>query len=61
MNKFLGILLVFVIINGFSSLTSFMFPTIPVDKIFPIQVWINALLLFAVFLPNSVAPFLKNL
>ena len=61
MNKFVGILLIFLVTNGFFSLTSFMFPTIPVDKTFPIQIWINALLLFAVFLPNSVAPFLINL
>ena len=41
------ILALFLTINGFFSLLSFLFPTMPADKILPIQLWINALLLFS--------------
>jgi hypothetical protein len=55
------ILALFLAINGFFSLTSFLFPTMKLDKIMPIQLWINALLLFSLFLQSSVAPFLPNI
>ena len=61
MNKYLMILALFLTINGFFSLTSFLFPSIPSDKILSIQLWINALLLFSVFLPGTVAPFLPRI
>ena len=61
MNKVLVIILAFIFVNGFFSLTSFLFPTISIDKTLPIQFWINALLLFAVFLPGNVASFLPTL
>ena len=61
MNKYLMILALFLAINGFSSLTSFLFPSIPADKILSIQLWINALLIFALFLPSNVAPFLSRI
>ena len=61
MNKYLWILALFLVINGFFQLTTFLFPTIPADKVLSIQLWINALLLFAAFLPNSVAAFLPSL
>ena len=61
MNKYIMILALFLAINGFFSITSFLFPSMPADKILPVQLWINALLLFALFLPNTVAPFLINL
>jgi len=55
------ILALFLTINGFFSLTSFLFPSMPSDKILSIQLWINALLLFSVFLPGTVAPFLPRI
>ena len=61
MNKLLFILIAFVIVNGGFSLMGFIAPTLPIDKIAPIQLWINSLFVFACFLPSSVAPFLKNL
>ena len=61
MNKYLMILALFLAINGFCSLISFLFPTMPADKILSIQLWINALLIFALFLPGTVAPFLSNI
>jgi hypothetical protein len=61
MNKYIVILALFLAINGFFSLTSFLFPTMKLDKIMPIQLWINALLIFSLFLQNSVAPFLPNI
>lgn len=61
MNKYIIIPSLFLAINGLLSITSFLFPIIPVDKILPIQLWINALLLFGLFLPNHVAPFLMTL
>lgn len=61
MNKYLMILALFLTINGFFSLLSFLFPTMPADKILPIQLWINALLLFSLFLQGSVASFLPRI
>ncbi len=61
MNKYIMIILGFVFFNGFISLLSFSFPTIPVDKILPIQLWGNALFLFALILPQQVAPFLMQI
>jgi len=55
------ILLSFVFINGFFSLFTFIFPTLPIDKIIPTQIWINAILVFSVLLPQTSAPFLLNL
>ena len=61
MNKFIIVVLAFFAINGFFSLISFLFPTLPMDKILPIQLWINALLLFALMLPGTVATFLYSI
>ena len=61
MNKNILILALFFTINGFFSLTSFLFPAMPADKILSIQLWINALLLFSTFLPNTVASFLPRI
>ena len=49
MNKYLWILALFLVINGFFQLTTFLFPTLPGDKVLSIQLWINALLIFATF------------
>lgn len=54
-------LLIFIFVNGFFSLTAFLFPSLPIDKIFPLQLWINALLLFSLILPKHVAPFLQSM
>ena len=61
MNKYLWILALFLVINGFFQLTTFLFPTMPADKVLPIQLWINALLLFSLFLQGSVASFLPRI
>lgn len=61
MNKYLMILALFLTINGFFSLLTFLFPTLPGDKVLPIQLWINALLIFAAFLPGTVAAFLPRI
>jgi len=61
MNKFIIFILAFFAINGFFSLISFLFPTMPIDKILPIQLWINALLLFMLILPGTVATFLYSM
>tara|TARA_B100001250_G_C19649680_1_gene722053 strand:+ start:268 stop:438 length:171 start_codon:yes stop_codon:yes gene_type:complete len=55
------ILALFFAINGLLSLSGFLFPNIGIDKIMPIQLWLNALLLFSVFLKNNVASFLPSL
>ena len=55
------LLLAFVFFNGLFTLTGFLFPQLPTDKLVPIQLWINAILAFAFFLPNDVASFLKTL
>jgi|TARA_X000000368_G_C22765806_1_gene594891 hypothetical protein len=61
MNKNILILALFFTINGFFSLTSFLFPAMPADKILSIQLWINALLIFSFLLPGTVAPFLQRI
>ena len=55
MNKYLMILALFLTINGFFSLLTFLFPTLPGDKVLPIQLWFNGILLFSLLLPTSVA------
>jgi len=55
------ILALFLTINGFFSLLTFLFPTLPGDKVLPIQLWINALLIFAAILPGTVAAFLPRI
>ena len=61
MNKYIMILLGLIFFNGFISLLGFSFPRIPMDKIFPLQLWGNALFLFAFLLPQKVAPFLLRI
>ena len=61
MNKYYMILALFFAIIGLLSLSGFLFPNIGIDKIMPIQLWLNALLLFSVFLKNNVASFLPSL
>lgn len=59
MNKYLIILLVFFFINGLGSLTTYMVPSIPKNKVLPIILWLNMLLFLALFLPSRVASFLS--
>ena len=61
MNKFIMIFAVFFAMNGLLSLTGFLFPTIPTEKILTIQLWMNALLLFCLFLKSSVASWLPTI
>lgn len=61
MNKYLMIFFAFLLFNGFISLLGFTFPNIPMDKIFPIQLWGNALFLFTFILPSNTAPFLMKI
>lgn len=55
------LILGFVFFNGFIYLLNFSFPTLPMDKIIPIQLWGNALFLFTLILPQQVAPFLMKI
>lgn len=61
MNKLLFIILAFVFVNGSFAMMGYIAPTLPMDKILSIQLWINALFLFALFLPSNVGDFLKNI
>ena len=58
MNKYLMILLAFLLINGLGSLTTYLVPSIPKNKVLPIILWLNMLLFLALFLPSKVASFL---
>ena len=58
MNKYLIILLAFILVNGISALTGYLVPTIPANKILPIIMWANVVLFLALFLPTKVASFL---
>ena len=58
MNKFVMILLAFILVNGMSALTGYLVPTIAADKILPIVMWANVVLFLALFLPTRVASFL---
>ena len=49
MNKFVMILLAFILINGMSSLMVYLVPTLPKDKILPIVMWANMILFLALF------------
>ena len=60
MNKLLFIILAFIFVNGSFAMMGFIAPTLPIDKIAPIQLWINASILFALFLPSNVGEFLRN-
>ena len=51
----------FIFFNGFISFLGFSFPTIPMDKVLPLQLWGNALFLFVFLLPQKVAPFLLKI
>ena len=44
MNKYLNILLAFFFINGLGSLTTYLVPSIPKNKVLPIILWLNMLL-----------------
>ena len=59
MNRFVMILLAFILINGMSSLMVYLVPTLPKDKILPIVMWANMILFLALFLPTRVASFLS--
>lgn len=55
------IFLAFLFFNGFISLLGLAFPSLPMDKILPIQMWGNALFLFTFILPSTTAPFLMKI
>ena len=59
MNKFMIILLAFIFINGMGSLIGYLVPTIPKDRVLPIILWLNMILVLALFLPTRVASFLN--
>ena len=59
MNKYLLILLAFFFINRLGSLTTYLVPSIPKNKVLPIVLWLNMLLFLALFLPSRVASFLS--
>ena len=59
MNKFMIILLAFLLINGMGSLIGYLVPSIPKDKVLPIILWLNMILVLALFLPTRVASFLN--
>uniref|UniRef100_A0A6C0KC61 Uncharacterized protein n=1 Tax=viral metagenome TaxID=1070528 RepID=A0A6C0KC61_9ZZZZ len=59
MNKFMIILLAFLFINGMGSLIGYLVPSIPKDKVLPIILWLNMILVLALFLPTRVASFLN--
>tara|TARA_B100001057_G_C22843469_1_gene948059 strand:+ start:2078 stop:2260 length:183 start_codon:yes stop_codon:yes gene_type:complete len=59
MNKYLLILLAFFFINGLGSLTTYLVPSLPKNKVLPIILWLNMLLFLALFLPSRVASFLS--
>ena len=59
MNKYLLILLAFFFINGLVSLTTYLVPSLPKNKVLPIILWLNMLLFLALFLPSRVASFLS--
>ena len=61
MNKLVIILIVFIVINGSFSLLGFIAPSVPIDKIAPMQLWVNALLVFACFLDDRRAGYLYNI
>jgi len=61
MNKYLMLIIAFIFFNGFISFLGFSFPTIPMDKVLPLQLWGNALFLFVFLLPQKVAPFLVKI
>ena len=49
MNKLVIIVIAFIVLNGGFSLLGYIVPTTPIDKIVPIQLWLNALLIFSCF------------
>jgi len=53
------ILLAFLFINGMGSLIGYLVPSIPKDKVLPIILWLNMILVLALFLPTRVASFLN--
>tara|TARA_B100000035_G_scaffold99064_3_gene84046 strand:+ start:5687 stop:5872 length:186 start_codon:yes stop_codon:yes gene_type:complete len=59
MNKLVIIVIAFIVLNGGFSLLGYIVPTTPIDKIVPIQLWLNALLIFSCFLPSRRAEYLK--
>jgi hypothetical protein len=61
MNKITIILALFLTINGFFSLFNYIMPATSGEKVLSLQLWINAILLLATFLPSTVAPFLYSI
>ena len=61
MNRIIWTIIIFFVLNGFLSLTGFLFPSIPMEKILPIQLWFNAILLLSLLLPTKVGGFLLNI
>lgn len=61
MSRILWIIIIFFVVNGFCSLLGFLFPSLPMDKVLPIQLWFNAVIIFMVMLPTNVASFLSNI
>jgi hypothetical protein len=61
MNRIVWIIIIFFTLNGFCSLFGFLFPNLPMDKVLPIQLWFNAILIFMLFLSQNVASFLPEI
>jgi hypothetical protein len=57
MNKFLSILLGFVVINLIFWAIPFLVPRLPGELIIPYQLWANSLVVFALILPKNIGSF----
>jgi hypothetical protein len=57
MNKFIIVGIMFIISNLIFSVFPFLFPNIPSANIMPYQLWVNAITLFILLLPQSVGSY----
>jgi len=60
MNRFIVVILIFIISNLLFTTFGFLFPTIPSANIMPYQLWVNALLIFILILPQTVGSYVYN-
>ena len=57
MNKFIVIILLFIISNLIFSVIAFLLPTVPKANIIPYQLWSNAIIIFLLILPTDVGSY----
>jgi len=60
MNRFLIVIVLFIVMNILFSIFPYLFPTVSPANFMPYQLWINAIIIFILILPSAVGSYVYD-